>query len=94
MAEPVGFEVANLLISGEVIGARDLPAFRSDYHLITCWRLTPEELEKVAQTGVVWLTVLGQHPAMMISGNALVKIGDRDAKAEPIIPSRANCDQR
>lgn len=36
---------------------------------ISCWKLTPEELEEVARTGKVWLHVLGGgHPPVLVSG--------------------------
>jgi len=90
MAEPVGFEGANLLISGEAAGCRDLEAFREGSQVISCWRLTPEELEAVAKSGVVWVNVLcaGGVPPIYISGTPLVTIGDRPARAEPVIPKR------
>lgn len=89
MADPVGFEGANLLLSGEKAGCRDLEAFYANGEFISCWRLTAEELETVAATGVVWVSVFaGSQPPILISGKALVTIGDRPSKAEPVIPKR------
>lgn len=89
MAAPVGFEGANTLISGEAMGCNDLETFRTETEIISCWRLSAEELEIVAATGVVWLSVWGGgQPPVLISGKALVNIGDRPSKAEPVIPKR------
>lgn len=39
-------------------------------HVISKWQLTPEELEEVKRTGVVWFGCWGQtHPPMWISGS-------------------------
>ena len=38
---------------------------------ISCWKLEPEELEYVKETGVIWLYVLGDvHPAVLIMGKS------------------------
>ena len=37
--------------------------------MISCWKLTPEEIEEVARTGVVWLHVwAATHPPLYIGG--------------------------
>lgn len=80
-----------MLLSGEAAGCNDLEVFVHEGQFISCWRLSPEELETVQRTGVVWLSVYAwQAPPVMVSGTALVNIGDRPAKAEPIIPKRIN----
>lgn len=87
MATPVGFEGANTLVSGELAGCRDLEAYVKDGQFISCWRLSPEELETIAATGVVWLSILAlQTPPSFVSGHALVEIAGKPSKAEPIIP--------
>lgn len=89
MATPVGFEGANLLVSGEEAGCSDLEAFHKDGMFISCWRMTPDELAKIVETGVVWLAVYAaQLPPTMVSGQALVSVHGRPSKAEPIIPKR------
>lgn len=87
MAEPAGFEGANVLLSGEKAGCNDLEIFTDNIQSISCWRLTLEELEEVNRTGVVWLSTFSTTPPpVMISGHALVTVQGRPAKAEPIIP--------
>lgn len=87
MAQPVGFEGANFLLSGEKAGCADLETFNDGHVIISCWRLTSEELTKVAETGVVWLAAYGgMHPPVLISGEPLVTVHGRPAKPEPIMP--------
>ncbi|NUM72777.1 hypothetical protein HUU40_00305 [candidate division KSB1 bacterium] len=89
MADPVGFEGANVLMSGEAANCRDLEVFADGKQFVSCWRLTAEEMSEIAKTGVVWVSVWGGGmPPILISGTALVFIGERPAKAEPIIPKR------
>ena len=38
--------------------------------IISCWKLTPEEVQEVARTGKVWLLVLGGHPPVSIEGQS------------------------
>lgn len=91
MAEGVGFEGANHLLKApkeQESSVYDLPIFRDQVGIISCWRLSDEELEEVKRTGVVWLQVLGPtHYPLIISGRALVEItengGKRPSKAEP-----------
>ena len=35
---------------------------------ISCWELTPEELKEIAETGQIWLLVVGGHPPLCIMG--------------------------
>lgn len=38
-------------------------------HVLSKWQLTPEELEEVQRTGVVWFSCWGHtHPPMWITG--------------------------
>lgn len=89
MATPVGFEGANKLYSGEAADVHDLEVFADDNQIISCWRLSPEELVEVAKTGVVWVSVWGRtlYP-IKADGIAPLTIEGRSPKAEPIIPKR------
>lgn len=91
MANPVGFEGANVVFQAprgvpqEECG--DLPVFRDSDQIISCWRLTADEIEEVKRTGVVWLSVIGSGtPPVKVSGDALVQIAGRPAVAEPFFP--------
>lgn len=88
MANAVGFEGANdrLLAPKGDEGCRDLEIMRSDHGVVSCWRLTKEELERVNETGVVWLWIAGKtHPPVYVAGDDFVKVGDRPSRAEPYI---------
>ena len=90
MANPVGFEGANHLICAPEGSTPeeccDLPVAQDEIQTVSCWRLTPEELEEVNRTGVVWLSILSHtiYP-QLISGKALVHVNGRPSKAEPYI---------
>ena len=90
MSNPVDFEGSNdLMLAPKSMPPEecgDLPIFNANNQIISCFRLTDEELEIVKKTGCVWLSVFGQKmPPVMISGKALVNIGDRPSKPEPYI---------
>ena len=71
MAEPTDFPESNsaLLAPPGADSVVDLPVHRSDGGLISCWRVTPEEIAEIAKTGVVWLHVLGAtHPPLAVRG--------------------------
>lgn len=38
--------------------------------IISCWKLTPEEVQEVVKTGKVWLRVLGGHPPVLVQGDS------------------------
>jgi hypothetical protein len=46
----------------------NLPVHFDGKDCISCWKLTPEELEEVAKTGVIWLYVMGGQPPVSITG--------------------------
>lgn len=92
MAEPVGFEGANQVFAAPEGSTNciDLETHSDGQAVTSCWRLSPEELAEVARTGVVWLRVAmnGRTPPVYVSGEALLMIGDRPSRAEPVIPKR------
>lgn len=90
MANPVGFEGANFIFRApdgvSQNECSDLETFNDGQQIISCWRLTDAEIANVIETGVVWLSIQGQGmPLVLISGDAMVNIGDRPSKAEPYI---------
>ncbi len=61
-----------------------LYAFKDGQQVVSCWRLTEAELKEVAATGVVWLAIRDpEGPPALVSGSALVNVGNRPAKASP-----------
>lgn len=89
MAKAVGFEGANKIFRAppDDPECTDLETFQHDAGIVSCWRLTEEELEEVNKTGVVWLQVFGKGtPPVCVSGLALCQIDGRPARAEPVLP--------
>lgn len=91
VASPVGFQGSNAVYAAPKGMTQeecvDLPVFADDMQVISCWRLTKEELANVMETGVVWISVWGHRvPPMQLSGNALVLVNDQPAIAEPLMP--------
>ena len=44
-----------------------LPAYRGEGQIISCWKLSPEDLAKVQETGAVWLSIVGlQQPPVWV----------------------------
>lgn len=73
MANPIDFEGSNVLfgapstMTAEECG--DLPCFFDGDVVVSCWELTPDELEHVMSTGQVWLMVWGGGtPPVCITG--------------------------
>lgn len=89
MANGVGFEGSNDLMYG-FGDVRDLEIFRVGGDrpmIISAWRFTPEELEVVKETGIVWVQIMGTGmPPIGISGTALVEVDGRPSRAEPVMP--------
>jgi hypothetical protein len=62
MSKPEPFPEANLVLgapAGCEDSVQDMHVRRLDGTIVSCWRLTPEELAEVQRTGVVWLSVWG-----------------------------------
>jgi hypothetical protein len=58
VAEPVDFPEANLLLVGpEGSDIVPLPVLRHEGRIVSCWRLSPQDLRRVVETGEVWLSV-------------------------------------
>lgn len=79
MANAVGFEGANdkLLAPKGDESCRDLEMFRTESGVMSCWRLTEEELKRV---------IAGRtHPPVFISGTDVLTIDGKPVKAEPYI---------
>lgn len=89
MANPVGFEGALTLLRAAPNdeNTRDLPIYHDVDQIISCWRLTPEELDEVNRTGVVWLSIanVGKYAPSLVSGTALLTFEGKPAQAEPYL---------
>lgn len=57
--EPIKFDGANVVYGANQPEYILLPAKkRPNGEVITCWKLSPEELKQIQETGVVWCAVL------------------------------------
>ena len=89
MANPVDFEGANKIFRApsNMENCGDLPVFQDESGIYSAWRMTPEDLEEINRTGVVWIRVSGGGlPPICLSGVALLHVEGRPAVAEPYIP--------
>lgn len=55
---PIKFEEQNVTYIAE--GCKDLPAYKGENQIISCWQLTEQDLETIKETGVIWFSVAGQ----------------------------------
>ena len=85
MARSVKFEGVNSVMTPPtpIIGQpaeQPIHTFKDGHSVVSCWQLTEAELREVAATGVVWLAARGlTMPPVIVSGAALVNIGNRHA---------------
>lgn len=60
-------------------GCGDLPAVKAFdengvYYVITAWEISPEELKKIQETGIIYLSVIGQSiPPVFLTADNPVK---------------------
>ena len=65
--KPVQFKQANDVLLGGDTGAADLPIFRGEQHVVSCWRLPWIRRVRVLLTGCVYLVVQGKtHPPVYV----------------------------
>lgn len=74
MGRPVNFEAVNTRF-GPPKGVSEeevctLPAYVDARHIISCWQLDEEELKEVTETGVVYLTIVGQGMPPVFVGSS------------------------
>jgi hypothetical protein len=57
--EPIKFKEQNVVYAENQKEYLPFPAYRDESgRVISCWKLSPEELEEVSKTGVIWLDIL------------------------------------
>lgn len=87
MADPIYFCGANVRLNpaqGDESRVRVMHAHQSpDGQVVSCWKLSPEEAAKVAETGEVWLSLAcgGRIPPALVSGEPLMQAYDQDTGA-------------
>ena len=84
---PKGME-ANFVWGGNNEGVGDLFVHlrlleNGSVESISCWKLSPEELEEVTRTGRIYLHVFGHHPAVYVGGKEpFMQPGDASFEAD------------
>lgn len=81
MAEGIDIVGGNLTMkapAGEEDRVQDLLVFAGRGSLVTAWRLSPEELENVQRTGIVYVSFWGGMPPTFVGDENSV----RDVTAE------------
>lgn len=57
--KPIQFDGANCVYGKDQPEYQPLPAYKADDGTVTtCWQLEPGDLERIKETGCVWLSVL------------------------------------
>lgn len=70
---PEKFEDANGVCKKQ--GCGDLPVLSTkDNWKVSCWKMSKEEKELFEKTGVIWLSVYGGQPPVMLSVEKPYKI--------------------
>lgn len=53
--KPIKFEDMNCIFKGQNCG--DLPALKTDTHIVSCWEMTEKEKEEFTKTGKIYLAI-------------------------------------
>ena len=81
MAFPSSFDQANV-VYGPPAGmteeqVQSLSAFRDENQVITCWKVTREELEMIQKTGRIWVTTMASWiPPMYVGCDSPFKVDE------------------
>jgi hypothetical protein len=81
MAQPIGFEEANVTLGppgGMEADVVPLPVRHSvDGQLVSCWQLSADEIEEIVRTRKVWISVWGgmSQPPVFVMGHKHEAIG-------------------
>ena len=89
MAESIKFEGCNCTLSTptKIIGLKNKAggthAYSDGKRIVTCFRLSADELAEVAQNGLIWLIVEGQDmPHTSVNGRSVLNIKGIPAAAD------------
>ena len=86
--KPIEFKETNLLLTANGIPSTesmpvalckilDEPALTDTYFMVSCWKLEPHELNKILETGVIWVSTMGvsAKPILLTSKNPMTELG-------------------
>jgi len=67
---PISFSEQNDVLRGGQENVMDLPIFRDGNQIISCWAVSPAELQEIIATGRVWLCIQAPvtHPPVYPTG--------------------------
>ena len=64
--KPINFKGANVVFGANQPEYISMPAYRKEKGEIwTCWKLSPEDLKQIQETGVIWLSMLTFNQPLM-----------------------------
>lgn len=73
MARGIDFDGSNITLvapSGMEDAVTSLPVHYDDGLVVSCWRLSADELAEIQRTGVVWLSIIGNTmPPAFVGGH-------------------------
>ena len=79
--KPIETKETNMVFTLD--GCGDLPAVAAHdedgvNYIISAWEITPEELEKVKETGIIYLSVVGTQipPVALLVENPMIEEGE------------------
>jgi hypothetical protein len=84
MAKGINFEGANVIMRAPegMDNCEDLIAFRNGQQVVSCWKLTEEEVGEIRETGCVWVSIWGNTmPPISVSGKPLITVGGKPARS-------------
>lgn len=77
MGTPTRFDGANTLMKAPdgAENVQDMFVFRNIHAAVSCWELSPEEIEEISRTGRVYLSVLmgGAQPPVYVGSEDTVR---------------------
>ncbi|MBS3648756.1 hypothetical protein KEU06_08955 [Pseudaminobacter sp. 19-2017] len=71
MAQPVAFAGQTDILGAPKgsAGVKPLPCYMDGSQVISAWQLSPEEIEEVLRTGIVWCFVMSSNqPPVYLTG--------------------------
>lgn len=68
--DPIEFPMQTAIAAEHQDEYRNLPMCRTNDRVISCWKLTDEELKKIQETGVIWMSLV-HSPSQLITPSLL-----------------------
>lgn len=71
--EPIKFKECNVNYVAD--GCKDLPTYKGDNQIISCWELSDDEIKQIIKNKVIWLSIWGeaQPPVCLMSETPFVE---------------------